>query len=284
MNKDNIIKGIIYACLILLIIVCLIPFAMMIINATRSNKEIINGFSLIPGTSLKENYQNMMNLTEDIKSGALSGIWVGFKNSLIISVSVTILSSYFSALTAYGFYAYDFKGKNVLFVFILVIMMIPAQLGLLGFYELNKSLGTLDSYIPLIVPSIASSFTVFFLRQYLKSTMHQSLIESARIDGAGELAIFHKIALPIMLPAIATMAIFAFIGSWNNYLLPLITIFTPEKYPLPVLMGYLKGGKITENLGSVYLAITISVLPIIVAFMFLSKYIIGSISAGAVKE
>lgn len=283
MNKKNFIRGVIYAGLVLLAIICLIPFIMMIINSTRSNTEIVRGFSLLPGKSLIDNYKNMM-YHMDISDGIFKGIWLGFKNSFIIAVSVTILSGYFSALTAYGFYAYDFKGKKILFIFILIMMMVPSQLGLLGFYELNKALKTLDSYIPLIIPSIAAPFTVFFMRQYLKSTMHPALIEAARIDGASEIAIFHKIILPVMMPAIATMSIFTFIGAWNNYLIPLIVIFSPEKYPLPVLMGYLKGGKVAENLGSMYLAISMSVIPIIIAFMFLSKYIINSISAGAVKE
>lgn len=283
MNKKIFIRGVIYAGLVLLAIICLIPFIMMIINSTRSNTEIVRGFSLLPGKSLIDNYKNMM-YHMDISDGIFKGIWLGFKNSFIIAVSVTILSGYFSALTAYGFYAYDFKGKKILFICILIMMMVPSQLGLLGFYELNKALKTLDSYIPLIVPSIAAPFTVFFMRQYLKSTMHPALIEAARIDGASEIAIFHKIILPVMMPAIATMSIFTFIGAWNNYLIPLIVIFSPEKYPLPVLMGYLKGGKVAENLGSMYLAISMSVIPIIIAFMFLSKYIISSISAGAVKE
>jgi multiple sugar transport system permease protein len=281
--KTSLIKGIIYAGLILLAIICLLPFTMMIINSTRSNTEIVRGFTLIPGNSLMENYRNMM-YHMNVSDGIFKGIWLGYKNSFIIAISVTVLSGYFSALTAYGFYAYDFKGKKALFIFILVMMMIPGQLGLLGFYELNKALKTLDSYIPLIIPSIAAPFTVFFMRQYLTSTMHPALIEAARIDGASELSIFHKIVLPMMMPAIATMSIFAFIGAWNNYLVPLIVLFSPEKYPLPVLMGYLRGGRIGENLGSMYLAITMSVAPIIIAFMFLSKYIISSISAGAVKE
>lgn len=283
MDKRNIIKWLIYAALTLLAAACLLPFAMMIINSTRSNTEIVRGFTLIPGKSLIENYKNMM-YHMDVSDGIFKGIWLGYKNSFIIASSVTILSAYFSALTAYGFYAYEFKGKKLLFMIILIMMMIPSQLSLLGFFELNKALKTLDSYIPLIVPSIATPFTVFFMRQYLISTMHPAVIEAARIDGAGELSIFHKIILPMMLPAIATMSIFTFIGAWNSYIVPLVVIFSPEKYPLPVLMGYLKGGKVAENLGSMYLAISMSVAPIIIAFMFLSKYIISSISAGSVKE
>ncbi len=271
----SIVKIMIYAFLILLAIVCFIPFLMMIVNATRSNEEILTGFQLLPGTSLVENYQTMMSYIN---------IWAGFKNSLIISVLVTVLSGYFSALTAYGFAFYTFKGKNFLFVFMLIMMMVPGQLGLIGFYELSKNLGILDTYIPLIVPAIASPFVVFFLRQYIQTTLHPSLIEASRIDGASEFKIFHTVAIPIMMPAIATMSIFTFIGSWNNYIVPLVVLFSPEKYTLPVLMGFLKGSQVAQNLGSMYLGIAISVVPIMVAFLFLSKYIVNSISAGSIKE
>ena len=274
-GKAKAIKLFIYAALILLAVICFIPFFMMMINATRSNEEILTGFQLLPGSSLMENYETMLQYIN---------IWTGFKNSLIISVLVTVLSGYFSALTAYGFAFYTFKGKNFLFVFMLVMMMVPGQLGLIGFYELSKNLGILDTFIPLIVPAVASPFVVFFLKQYIQTTLHPSLIEASRIDGASELTIFHRVAMPIMMPAIATMSIFTFIGSWNNYITPLVVLFSPEKFTLPVLMGFLKGSQVAQNLGSLYLGIAISVVPIMVAFLFLSKYIVNSISAGSIKE
>ena len=181
-TRNTIVKSIIYIALVLMTIVCFIPFLMMLVNATRSNEAILSGFTLIPGNSIVENYTTMMEYVN---------IWSGFKNSLIISVLTTLLSGYFSALTAYGFAFYTFKGKNFLFVFMLVMMMVPGQLGLIGFYELSKNLGILDSFIPLIVPAIASPFVVFFLRQYIQTTLHPSLIEAARIDGASEFKIFH---------------------------------------------------------------------------------------------
>ncbi len=274
-RRSMMVKAVIYGSLCMLAIICFIPFLMMLVNATRSNEAILTGFTLIPGSSLVENYTNMMEYVN---------IWTGFKNSLIISVLVTVLSGYFSALTAYGFAFYTFKGKNFLFVFMLVMMMVPGQLGLIGFYELSKTLGILDTFIPLIVPTIASPFVVFFLRQYIQTTLHPSLIEAARIDGASEFKIFHTVGIPIMMPAVATMSIFTFIGSWNNYIMPLVILFSPEKYTLPVLMGFLKGSQVAQNLGSMYLGIAISVVPIMIAFLFLSKYIVNSISAGSIKE
>ena len=276
MNKTTVVKAFLYASLILLLIISFIPFYMMIINATRTNADILrNGFTLFPGSAAIDNYHVLISYMN---------LWRGFANSLFIAVCVTVLSSYFSALTAYGFAIYKFKGSNFLFVSVLVLMMVPGQLGLIGFYDLIRTLGFLDTYIPLIIPPIASPFIVFFLRQFLSSTLHPSLLESARIDGAGEFRIFHKIGFPIMMPAVATMAIFTFIGSWNNYILPLVVLFSPEKYTLPVMMGALRGSQVAQNLGAMYLGIAISVVPIMIAFLFLSKYIITSISAGAVKE
>jgi multiple sugar transport system permease protein len=269
-------KSLLYLFLIILSIICLAPFAMMLVNATRSNQEIISGFTLIPGSSLLDNWNAM---------GKYFNIFTGLRNSLFVSVCVTLLTAYFSALTAYGFAIYKFKGSNIIFTIILVLMMVPSQLGLLGFYDLVNTMGLMDSYIPLIIPSIANPFVVFFLKQYMESVLPRTIIEAARIDGASEIRTFHKIGIPIMMPGIATISITTFIGSWNNYLVPLVLLLSPEKFTLPVMMGSLRASKdIASNMGATYLTVAVSVLPIIIAFMFLSKYIISSISAGSVKE
>lgn len=269
-------KSLIYLFLIILSITCLAPFIMMLVNATRSNQEIMSGFTLIPGNSLGENWQTMSQYFN---------IFKGLGNSLFVSVCVTALTAYFSALTAYGFAIYDFKGSNIIFTIVLVLMMVPSQLGLLGFYDLVNAMGLMDSYIPLIIPAIANPFVVFFLKQYLQSVLPKTVIEAARIDGASEIRTFHKIGIPIMMPGIATIAISTFIGSWNNYLMPLVLLLSPDKFTLPVMMASMKASRdISSNMGATYLTVAISVLPIMIAFMFFSKYIISSISAGSVKE
>jgi multiple sugar transport system permease protein len=247
----------------------------MIVNSTRTNVEITRGLSVLPGKALITNYGILMEKID---------IWRGFRNSLIIAVPFTILSAYFGALTAYGFAVYNFKYKNFLFGFILATMMIPQQLGLIGYFELNNKLGLLDTYIPLIIPALTNTMTIFFLKQYVEQSLPKSLVEAARIDGAGEFMIFNKISLPIMLPAIATMSIFNFVGSWNNYISPLVLLFTREKYPLPVLISIVRGSAYRTNYGAMYLAIAISVVPILIAFSVLSKYIINGLTIGAVKE
>lgn len=268
--------GIIYLALIILAVSCLIPFLLMIVNATRSGREIMTSFTLIPGNSLKENWDAVWSYFN-----LFLGIW----NSLKIAVPATVLTAYFSALTAYALAVYDFKGKNIIFYTIVVFMMIPGQLSLIGFYNLVSSLKLIDSYIPLIVPAIASTGTVFFLKQYIESVLPMSLLEAGRIDGAKEIGMFHKIVLPIMAPGIATMSIGAFIGNWNSYLVPLVLLNTPEKFTLPVMVSSLSASQdIANNQGAIYLTVAISVLPIMIAFCFCSKYIISSISAGSVKE
>jgi multiple sugar transport system permease protein len=269
-------RGIIYLCLGLLAAICFLPFLLMIVNATRSGVEITHSFTLIPSSHLKDNWEALF---------AYVNLFKGFRNSLLVAIPATILTAYFSSITAYAMAVYRFKGNAWLFKILVVFMMIPAQLSLIGFYNLCQKLHMVDSYLPLIIPAIASPGTVFFLRQYVQSTLSKALLEAARIDGAGELHIFHKIVLPIMAPGIATMSIGAFIGNWNNYLVPLILLNTPDKMTLPVMISTLNAATdLQKNQGAIYLGVAISVVPILIVFCFCSKYIISSITAGSVKE
>ncbi len=269
-------KGIIYLCLSLLAAICFLPFLLMIVNATRSGVEITHSFTLIPSSHLKDNWEALF---------AYVNLFKGFRNSLLVAIPATILTAYFSSITAYAMAVYRFKGNAWLFKILVVFMMIPAQLSLIGFYNLCQKLHMVDSYLPLIIPAIASPGTVFFLRQYVQSTLSKALLEAARIDGAGELHIFHKIVLPIMAPGIATMSIGAFIGNWNNYLVPLILLNTPDKMTLPVMISTLNAATdLQKNQGAIHLGVAISVVPILIVFCFCSKYIISSITAGSVKE
>ncbi len=269
-------KGTLYIVLILLAVICMVPFLLMLVNATRSGREIMTSFTLIPGSSLKENWNAVFGFFN---------LFLGLWNSFKVAVPATILTSYFSALTAYALAVYKFKGKNVIFYTIVIFMMIPGQLSLIGFYNLISKLKLIDSYLPLIIPAIAAPGTVFFLKQYLESVLPMALLEAARIDGAKEISIFHKIVFPIMVPGVATMAIGGFIGNWNAYLIPLLLLNTPKKFTLPVMIASLTASKdIGTNQGAIYMALAVSIVPILIVFCFCSKYIISSISAGSVKE
>ncbi len=148
----------------------------------------------------------------------------GIRNSLIVSACSAALSVYFSALTAYGIYAYNFKFKKAAFAIILLIMTMPTQVSALGFLQLITKMGLKNSFIPLIVPSIAAPTVFFFMKQYLDASLPMEIVEAARMDGAGEFYTFNKIVLPIMKPALAVQAIFSFVASWNNYFIPALVL------------------------------------------------------------
>lgn len=273
-ERSNLIKKIvIYFFLISLAIICIIPFYMMIINSTRSNTEISRGIWITPGNQLLVNYQ--------IIQGKIN-IWRGFVSSTIIAVPSVLLSAFFSTLTAYGFAKFSFKGKEALFWVVLGTMMIPQQLGLIGFYDLCVKIRIIDTYIPLILPSIANAAMVFFIRSYIESSIPDSLIEAGLIDGAGEFYIFRKIIIPLAMPSIATMSIFTFIYKWNDLINPMVLLNSSNKFPMPILVSNIRGLYET-NFGAIYLGVTISVIPIILVVIVFSKKLISGLTVGAVK-
>ena len=211
-------------------------------------------------------------------------IWQGFGNSAFIAICATVLSIYFSALTAYGLHVYRFKGRTAIWAIILVIMMLPGSLTFIGFYQLMAQWKLTNTYFPLILPGIAAAATVLFIRQYMSSVLNMELIDAARIDGAGEYRIFNTIIVPVIIPALAAQAIFAFVGSWNNYLLPTVIISTQTRYTLPMLILQLRGDIYRTEYGGIYLGIAVSLVPIIIFYSFMSRFIISGITMGGIKE
>jgi len=194
-------KVIIYIVCIALAILSIFPFWIMFVNATRSSVEIQRGLSLLPSTHFMDNWHVLINKSFDPIQG--------FLNSFIISGSATILTVYFSSLAAYGLVTYNWKLRNAFFTFILCIMMIPSQASAIGFYQFMYKLHWTNNFLPLILPAIAAPAVVFFMRQYLLATLSLEIVEAARVDGSGEFKTFNRIILPLMIPAVATQAIFA---------------------------------------------------------------------------
>lgn len=267
-----------YLVLILLSFLCLFFFYILIINATRSHADLQKGFSALPGGYLLENLKNVAN------DGSFP-MFKGIVNSLIVSISTAALCTYFSSLTAYGLYAYDFKGKKIAFTFIMAILVMPTQVTAMGFLRLITNMGMYDSLLPLIIPSIASPAVFYFMYSYLQSSLPLSLVEAARIDGSGEFMTFNRIVLPIMKPAIAVQAIFTFVGAWNNYFVPALVIQSKDKMTVPILIATLRGADyMSFDMGKIYTMIMVAIVPIIIVYLFLSKYIIAGITLGGVKE
>ena len=269
-------RALAYIVLIIISFFCLFWFYVMFINATRSNGELKSGFTAIPSTHLLDNWNNLVK-------GTLP-IWNGMFNSLIISACSAVLCTYFSTMTAYAIHAYEFKLKKYIYPFILMIMMIPTQVTALGFIKLVNGMNLMDSFIPLIVPTIASPVVFFYMKQYMESALPMSLIEAARIDGSGEFHTFNSIVLPLMKPAIAVQAIFTFVSSWNNYFTPALILHNDKKKTLPILIAQLRAADwLKFDMGQVYVMITFSILPVIIVYLILSKHIVQGVALGSVK-
>lgn len=269
-------RTLVYVVCIFLAFLSLIPFWIMFVNATRSTPEIQQGLSIIPSSNLAVNWNVLINKSFDPL--------VGFMNSFIVSAGTTLLAVYFSALTAFGLVAYNWKWRQSFFTFIIIILLIPAQASAIGFYQFMYKIGWTNSFLPLILPAIASPTVVFFMRQYLLGALSIELVEAARIDGSGEFQTFNRIIVPIMLPAIAVQAIFVFVGSWNNLFMPLILLTQKEKYTMPIMVSLLRGDIYKTEYGSIYLGLSLTVLPLIVVYFLLSKFIIAGVALGGIKE
>ena len=280
-NKDNLViqtkikrfisRGLIYLFAILVAVVAFYPFFVMIISSTHDNYNIVARINILPGTHLKENFER---LTQNID------LYRGIINSLILAAAVTIIQNYFTMMAAYAFSKYNFKGKNFLFSVVLVAMMLPGQLGIIGFYKEIQALKLLNSYFTLIVPTIANCFAVFFYKQYIDGALPNELIEAAIMDGCGELTIYHKLVLPLVIPALVTQGVMTFIGTWNSYLTPLIVLNDKKKFTLPLMIATVRDATHADY-GAQYVGMLVSIIPMVIVFCFASKIIMEKISIGA---
>lgn len=265
-----------YVVLILVSFLCLFWFYALFINATRSNGDLTRGFSLIPGTALIKNWTSMMHCALPIMSS--------MRNSLFVALTSSLLSSYFSIMTAYGIHAYCFKGKQLFYTIMVGFMMIPKQVTALGFVALVGRMHLRDSFIPLIIPEIAAPIVFYYMIKYMESTLPMSLVEAARIDGASELFIFNKIVFPLMRPAFAVQMIFKFVESWNNYFIPALILHDNSKKTMPIVISLLRSSNFADyDNGLIYMVIAFSILPSVIIYLFLSRFIISGITSGGVK-
>lgn len=264
---------------IFLCILSLIPFWIMIVNATRTSVDIQSSFSMIPSHYLMENWQKML-----YQASQNVPLWKYMTNSLLIAGGSTVLSVYFSTMTAYGVTAYKFRGASFAWAFIMAIMMIPVQVSSIGFFRFIYQIGWGNNYLPLIIPAIAAPATVFFMRQYMISALPLEILDSARIDGSGEFRTFNTIAMPLMKPAVATQCIFAFIGSWNNFYTPSMLLTSQSKFTLPMFVQQMRGERFRSDHGIIYVGLVVTIMPIFIVYFLLSKYIIAGVALGGVKE
>lgn len=271
-TKRFLARGLCYLLLITVAVVSFVPFYIMLMGSTHDNYHITSTVTWLPGNNFMANYERMMQNKD---------IWRGFANSMVLAIVNTALCLYFSAMTAYAFSKFRFRGRGFLFGVIMVMMMVPGQIGVIGFFRQMSDMKLLNSYIPLIIPSIANCFAVFFFKQYLDGSLPNELIEASLIDGCPEPLIFHRIVLPIMVPALITQGVMSFIGNWNSYLNPLIILTETKKMTLPVLLASIKSGGGAADYGAQYVGILISVTPLIILFAFANRVIMDKIAIGS---
>ena len=273
----TVLRIVVYAILIFLSILCLFSFVMLFINASRSNGQLQAGFTLIPGGHLMDNFKNAW-------TDSSINIPRGLLNSFIVAACTAVLTTYFSALTAYGFQAYDFKGKKLLFGFIMAIMVIPSQVSASGFVQICYRFGLTNNYWVLILPGIAAPIVFFYIKQYMESNLPMEIVDAARVDGCGELRTFNFIILPMLKPALAVQLIFSFVQSWNNYFLPSLLLTKAEMKTVPIMIAQLRSADYSKfDMGKVYMFILLAILPVLVVYIILSKSIIKGVTAGSVK-
>lgn len=272
---------------IILTIIAVIPIYLIVMNSTRDHTAIVqNGFAILPSGNLIQNFKSLKNPNAGngiyVKSFSL---WTGYRNSLIISGSSTLLSIFFSGATAYGLSVYEFKFRRLARSIILAVMMVPTQVVSVGLLNFMMKIHWTDSYAPLILPSIAAPSVVFFMLQYMQSSFPLDIVEAARIDGSGEFRTFLQIALPMLKPAFAVQAIFAFVASWNNYYTPSMLLLSGElkMKTMPMMVSTILAITRSVDYGVNYLVVTLSILPVVIVYLLLSKFIVRGVALGAVK-
>ncbi len=263
--------------MVLLAIIAMLPFAFMFLSSLKPGQEMLRkGLSLTfePGISSFSNYSALNTYRDGI-------YWLWYRSSAIIMVMQTVIGLFFGSIVGYGLAMYDFKGRNLVFTLVLVVMMIPFEILLLPLYRMLIRAKLTDSYFGVIMPYLVPPFMVFFFRQYVLG-LPKELLEAGRIDGCTDYGVFFRIMVPIMIPAFGAMTILSCMNSWNNLLWPLIVLSTNEKFTIPIGMGT----TITPygNAFDVLMpGAVMAVVPIVILYLFAQKTFTAGLTAGSVK-
>ncbi|MFI8214845.1 carbohydrate ABC transporter permease [Streptomyces sp. NPDC085932] len=251
------------------------PFYWAVVMSTHTSTEIFSyPPKLLPGSHFLENVRNLFDTIDFFGS---------MFNSLLVAVSVTALVLFFDSLAAFVFAKFAFPGKRVLFALLMLIFMVPMQLQAIPQFVIMAKLGWIGSMTSLIVPAAANAFGIFWMRQYMKSAVHDELIDSSRLDGAGFLRQYWHVALPVVRPGLAFLGIFTFMGQWNDYAWPLIALTDPDNVTLQVALSQLNGTHGTTDYGMVMTGALLALVPLLIVFAIGARQIIGDLAKGAVR-
>ncbi|MER6957490.1 carbohydrate ABC transporter permease [Streptomyces sp. NPDC002623] len=261
--------------LIIGLLLSVFPFYWAVIMSTHSSTEIFSyPPKLLPGSHFLENARHLFDNVDFFGS---------MFNSLLVACSVTFLVLFFDSLAAFVFAKFQFPGRRVLFALMMAIFMVPAQLSAIPQFVIMAKIGWIGSMTALIVPAAANAFGIFWMRQYMKSAIHDELLDASKIDGAGFMRQYWHVALPVVRPGLAFLGIFTFMGQWNDYAWPLIALTNPDNVTLQVALSQLNGVHGTTDYGMVMTGALLALIPLLIVFAIGAKQIIADLGKGAIK-
>lgn len=257
--------------------VIILPFFWMLVLSTQSTEAI---YQYPPplwfGSNLANNFATVLESVNFLQS---------FLNSVLISVSYTALVLLFCSMGGYAFAMYQFPGRDGLFTLLLVTMMIPWTAGIIPWFFMMSKFGWVNNYLALIVPGAANAFGIFWMRQYCRQNVPASLLDAARIDGVSEWTIYFRIVAPILVPGLAALGIMMFVGSWNDFMQPMLILRDETLHTLPLMLKYMMGDPTRgSDQGAMMLASAMASTPLLIAFLSASHFFMSGLTAGAVKE
>ncbi|MFE7853912.1 carbohydrate ABC transporter permease [Streptomyces sp. NPDC101209] len=251
------------------------PFYWAVIMSTHTSTEIFSyPPKLLPGSHFLRNVRALFDNVDFFGS---------MLNSLLVAGSVTVLVLFFDSLAAFVFAKFDFPGRRLLFGLLMLIFMVPTQLAIIPQFVMMARIGWIGSMTALIVPAAANAFGIFWMRQYMRSAIHDELLDASRIDGAHFLRQYWHVALPVVRPGLAFLGIFTFMGQWNDYAWPLVALTNPDNVTLQVALSQLNGVHGTTDYGMVMTGALLALVPLLIVFAIGAKQIIGDLGKGAIR-
>lgn len=269
-------KLLFYIFMVLGALASIFPFYWMFVIATNDKSAAFHiPPLLVPGTEFFNNFGRVLERTDFFRA---------LMNSVVVASAVTVSVVFLCTLAGYAFAKYEFPLKKILFVFVIATMLVPVQLGVLPQYVIMAKLQWIDSYKALIVPAMVNAFGIFWMRQYISSAVHSELIEAGRIDGGGHFRIFWNIAIPVVTPAMATLAILNFMNVWNDFFWPLVVLKNRENYTIQLALQQLFTNRDGLDFGMIMSATFTATLPLLIVFLLFSRWVIAGLTSGAIKS
>jgi cellobiose transport system permease protein len=264
-----------HAVLVIGLLLSAFPFYWAVIMSTHTSTEIFSyPPKLLPGSYFLQNVRSLFDNIDFFGS---------MFNSLLVACSVTFLVLFFDSLAAFVFAKFEFPGRRALFVLLMAIFMVPTQMAIIPQFVIMAKIGWIGSMTALIVPAAANAFGIFWMRQYMRSAIHDELLDASRIDGANFLRQYWHVALPVVRPGLAFLGIFTFMGQWNDYAWPLIALTNPDNVTLQVALSQLNGVHGTTDYGMVMTGALLALIPLLIVFAIGAKQIIGDLGKGAIR-